>query len=207
MKFKNPLLIINTIRKHINYIINFVIIKYHKIIIGQNWKINGIIFISNYGQIHIGNFFKANSGIIYNPIGGDTVLRLITKKNSIIYIGDNFKISNSTIVCFKKIFIGNNVFVGGGCKIWDSNFHSIDPTIRIYLGDSNIKSSQITINDNVFIGASSIILKGVNIGKNSIIAAGSVVTQNIPANQVWGGNPAKFIKHLNHLDRDKATKK
>jgi len=54
----------------------------------------------------------------------------------------------------------------------------------------------VIIEDNVFIGAHSLILKGVIIGENSIIGAGSVVTKSIPANQIWGGNPSKFIRNL-----------
>ncbi|WP_103192495.1 acyltransferase [Formosa algae] len=45
-------------------------------------------------------------------------------------------------------------------------------------------------------GASSIILKGVTIGENSIIGAGSVVTKSVPCNEIWGGNPAKFIRKI-----------
>ena len=38
--------------------------------------------------------------------------------------------------------------------------------------------------------------RGVTIGKNSVVAAGSVVVKSIPDNEVWGGNPAKFIKGI-----------
>lgn len=51
--------------------------------------------------------------------------------------------------------------------------------------------------DDVFIGCRSIILKGVTIGARSIIAAGSVVTKDVPADEIWGGNPAQFIKKIN----------
>lgn len=57
-------------------------------------------------------------------------------------------------------------------------------------------NAPVVIEDNVFIGARSIILKGVTIGENSIVGAGSVVTRSIPSNQIWGGNPAKFIRNL-----------
>jgi len=40
-----------------------------------------------------------------------------------------------------------------------------------------------------------IILKGVTIGNNVIIAAGSVISKDIPNNEIWGGNPAVFIKN------------
>jgi acetyltransferase-like isoleucine patch superfamily enzyme len=54
----------------------------------------------------------------------------------------------------------------------------------------------VIIEDNVFIGAHSTILKGVTIGVNSVIGACSVVTKDIPANQIWAGNPARFIRAL-----------
>ena len=48
----------------------------------------------------------------------------------------------------------------------------------------------------MFIGTNAIILKGVSIGERSIVASGSIVTKSIPVDQVWGGNPAKFIRNL-----------
>lgn len=45
----------------------------------------------------------------------------------------------------------------------------------------------------VFIGANTTICNAVTIGENSIIGAGSVVTKDIPANEIWAGNPARFI--------------
>jgi len=64
-------------------------------------------------------------------------------------------------------------------------------------GDNIVNTAPIIIRDYVFIGGSSIILKGVTIGKNSIVAAGSMVTKSIPDNEIWGGNPAKYLKSNN----------
>ena len=60
----------------------------------------------------------------------------------------------------------------------------------------NLRKHGAWIGEDVFIGAHSIILKGVTIGARSIVGAGSVVTKDIPADEVWAGNPAKCIRKL-----------
>lgn len=52
----------------------------------------------------------------------------------------------------------------------------------------------VYIGDRSFIGMGTIIAKDVKIGSNCIIGAGSVVTKDIPDNEIWAGNPARFIK-------------
>jgi len=174
---------------------NYLILIKENVDFETDFNINGIIYIKNKNKIKIGKNFKCNSGKYKNPIGGDIVCRLVTTKKGNISIGNNVGISNSTIFSNEFIKIGNNVLIGGSCRIWDTDFHSIDSYIRI-TKDNQINSSPIIIEDNVFIGGGCIILKGVIIGKNSIIGAGSVVTKNIPSNEIWGGNPAKFIKKI-----------
>jgi len=51
----------------------------------------------------------------------------------------------------------------------------------------------LEIGRDAFIGANSLIVGISKIGDGAIIGAGSVVTKNIPAYEVWGGNPAKKI--------------
>ena len=43
------------------------------------------------------------------------------------------------------------------------------------------------------IGANATIVAGVMLQTGCVIAAGSVVTTDIPSQQVWAGNPAKFL--------------
>lgn len=53
---------------------------------------------------------------------------------------------------------------------------------------------KVTIGKRVFIGVNTVIVNSVEIGDDAVIAAGSVVTKDVPAGEIWGGNPAKFIK-------------
>ena len=111
-------------------------------------------------------------------------------------IGDNSGISNSLFYALGQITIEENVYIGGGCQFMDSDFHSISYEERV-LGDDKQKNIRpILIKEGVFIGASCIILKGVTIGARSVVGAGAVVVKDIPAGEIWGGNPAKFIKKL-----------
>ena len=48
------------------------------------------------------------------------------------------------------------------------------------------------IGKNVFIGTSSVLQHGIKIGDNSILGALSYVNKDIPKDETWFGNPAKF---------------
>lgn len=111
---------------------------------------------------------------------------------------------------FFNVGISKNIKIGSLCKINSGVYlqgynditigNRVGISMRVMLLDSGIGTdgkhfnSYIHIEDDVWIGAGAIILPGVTIGKNSIIGAGSVVTKNVPANTVYAGNPAKFIK-------------
>ncbi len=41
-----------------------------------------------------------------------------------------------------------------------------------------------------------IIVNAVDIGNGAVIGAGSVVNRDIPAKEIWAGNPARFIKKI-----------
>lgn len=71
------------------------------------------------------------------------------------------------------------------------------PNVRILAHDASMhqalgytRIAPVTIGDRVFIGAGSIVLPGVSVGSDVIVGAGSVVTKDIPAGEIWAGNPA-----------------
>ena len=51
----------------------------------------------------------------------------------------------------------------------------------------------ITIKKNAFLGVRSMILPNIVIGENSVVGAQAVVTKNVPANEIFAGNPAQKI--------------
>ncbi|UFH53094.1 acyltransferase [Spirosoma sp. KNUC1025] len=112
-------------------------------------------------------------------------------------IGDNTSISSfTTIYATFGVKIGKNCLISSNCGISSYNHiqHSLN---RPDDKDKDVQFSKpVDIGDNVWIGMNSCILPGVQIGNNSIIGSGSVVTKNVPSNEIWVGNPARFIKKL-----------
>ena len=165
--------------------------------LGRNIAFRGSPLFFGRGIIEIGDDTRINSRCRYNPIGGDPVTILNTRNNGRISIGKGVGISNSSFVAEKSIIIEDNVMIGGNCRIWDTDFHSIDFENRMKHPDPDVNSLPICIKEGAFVGACSIVLKGVTIGERAVIGAGSVVTKDVPADEVWAGNPAKFIKRIN----------
>lgn len=143
----------------------------------------------------IGNHVTFNS---YGDQSWNSKCKLIVLSGASLVIGNDSGMNGVMVYCSKRIIIGKNVKIGGGTRISDSNHHSLDYRIRKTKDDLNFaKSAPIVIGDDVFIGANCYIGKGVYIGDRSIVAAGSVIVKSIPPDEIWGGNPAKFIKKIN----------
>lgn len=163
----------------------FSILFYIRIKLRPNSSIDGIPRVRGWvrlygsGKIIIGKNLKLNSGIKYNPIGGDAHLFLIANERATLKIGNNVGISNSTIFCNNSIEIRNNVMIGGSVKIYDTNFHSLDAKYRSNRKKDkiNTREKEVIIDEGAFIGAHSIILKGSHISKNEIIGAGSIIRE------------------------------
>ena len=150
------------------------------------------IYRGNEG-VFIGNNLTINGN--NNCTAGNAVCRISVAKDGFLKIGNNVGMNGVNLFCSKSIAIGNNTIIGGGTKIFDTNFHSLDYMVRRDKKRFNEgRSAAITIEDDVFIGTNCIIEKGVRIGARSIIAAGSVVVKDVPPDCVAGGNPCKVIK-------------
>ncbi len=160
--------------------------------------ISGKLLIRNHGEIHLGEGVIINSSLASNPVGLSTQSVLFTYPGASIHVGNNVGISNALICAMQKIVIEADVKLGGGTQIFDNDFHALQYLKRLEPIDSNIKMASVTIKKGAFIGCNSIIGKGVVVGERSVVAAGSVVTKSIPDDEIWGGNPAKFIKVIDN---------
>lgn len=110
-----------------------------------------------------------------------------------IEIGD-YSIVNPgvRVTSASEIKIGHSCMLAMNCYLSDADWHDVQH--RIYAPG---KTAPIRLGDNVWIGDSALICKGVTIGDNSVVGASSVVFQDVPANSVVAGNPARVIRELN----------
>jgi len=113
--------------------------------------------------------------------------------------------------CFieNNVVIGDRVTIKSGVQLWDGiiieNDVFIGPNVT-FTNDSHPRSKQhlrsypvTRVKKMASIGANSTLLPGVTIGENALVGAGSVVVKDIPAGEIWAGNPARFIRMVDAI--------
>lgn len=120
-------------------------------------------------------------------------------------IGEHCNICANVLV-ENDVVIGDYVTVKCGVQIWDG----IELEDYVMVGanvsftndkyprshNKDWKLMRTRVCKGASIGAGSVILPGITIGAGAMIGAGSVVTKDVPAGELWQGNPARFVKTL-----------
>lgn len=123
----------------------------------------------------------------------------------------NVNVGHASSVWYGCVLRGdvNSISIGSGTNIQDNSLVHVAksnlagkvlPTIignNVTVGHSAVLHG-CTVEDEAFVGMGATLLDGVHVEKNAMVAAGSLVRQNtrIPCGEVWGGNPAKFLRKL-----------
>lgn len=109
-----------------------------------------------------------------------------------LILGENFLISgDATIICNKKIHIGDNSTLAWESIVMDTDHHEIFDECGKHLNPDQA----VSIGSNVWIGARSFILKGTSISDGCIIGANTTLTHSLDAkNAVIAGNPPRIIR-------------
>lgn len=127
-------------------------------------------------------------------------------------IGENCNICANVLI-ENDVVIGNNVTVKSGVQLWDG----ITLEDNVFIGPNATFTNDLfprsknpdwelkktVIKKGASIGANATILCGITIGENAMIGAGSVVTKDVPADELWVGNPARFVRRIDNRGGDK----
>lgn len=122
-------------------------------------------------------------------------------------IGENCNICSHCLI-ENDVVIGDNVTIKCGVQVWDGI--TLEDNVMIgsnvsFTNDmyprshnKNWKLLKTTVCRGASVGAGSVILPGLTIGEGAMIGAGSVVTKNVPAGELWVGNPASFLRKIDN---------
>lgn len=138
-------------------------------------------------------------------IGADTKIWQYSVILPNAVIGRNCNINSHTFI-ENDVILGDNVTIKCGVYLWDGLRVESDVFVGPNVTFTNDKYPRskhypekyqvTTLRRGSSIGANATVLGGIVIGENSMIGAGSLVTRNVPDNELWIGNPAKFIRKI-----------
>jgi len=96
-----------------------------------------------------------------------------------------------------KTDIGAFTYINAQYGVTIEDYVQIGSHCSIYsISTIDDKSGPVTLKKNCRIGSHSIVMPGVTVGENAIVGAFSFVNQDIPADMVAVGVPAKVIKKI-----------
>lgn len=124
-----------------------------------------------------------------------------------VRIKTNLRIINTSN---EKVFIKKYSSIAADCTIVTNSHRSTVTIPHCLLGPSHIndKSTDVTINEDVWVGTRVTILAGVNLGRGCIASAGAVITKSVPPYALVAGVPAKIIAvkfSLEDIERHEAA--
>jgi acetyltransferase-like isoleucine patch superfamily enzyme len=158
---------------------------------------NEYVCISN--DVQLGQNVKLSKFInLYGcKIGDDTKIGAFVEIQKGAVVGKRCKISSHSFIC-EGVTIGDHCFIGHSVVFINDNYpRAVSPQGELE-GDKEWAPRFVKTNleNNVAIGSNSTILGDITIGEGAVIGAGSVVTKNVPAKEIWVGNPAKFLRKV-----------
>jgi serine O-acetyltransferase len=135
-----------------------------------------------------GNYFTTHNIPVIKPFALAVyfIMKMLVEVLWGISISRHAKIGGGLFINhFCQIFIHGDVQMGENCIV------SQGVTVGVK-GDTH--SGAPKLGDGVVVAAGAKVLGPITIGDNVTVGANAVAVKDIPANQIWGGVPATFIR-------------
>lgn len=145
-------------------------------------QLDGPVHLIGTGRLTLGEYCRLGRGVQFETDGDGEIV-----------IGDHVRINTgSVIVACSKVSIGSDSLIGEYVTIRDSD-HGMNAGSPMRLQPHN--PLPIRIGRDVWIGRGSCVLRKVSIGDGAVIGANSVVTNDVDADCIAVGTPARVIKN------------
>jgi len=135
--------------------------------------------------------------------------RLATFIHPTAYIAPNVKIGKGTVV-MPNVSISSGTNIGKCCLIMVGATigHNNEIGNYCHFAAQSCTSSFVKIEEGVHLGLNSTVREKLIIGKYSTLGMGSVLLKNMGKDEIWVGNPARFIRKIsNEQHEQERTKK
>lgn len=143
------------------------------VVLGKNVTIN--CFVNLYGC----------------SIGDNTKIGAFVEIQKRAKVGRNCKISSHTFIC-EGVTIKDDAFIGHNVTFINDKYPEATNQRGNLQAEEDWSVVPTIVEEGASIGSGVTILCDVIIGTGAIIGAGSVVTRDVPAGEIWAGNPARF---------------
>jgi UDP-2-acetamido-3-amino-2,3-dideoxy-glucuronate N-acetyltransferase len=116
-------------------------------------------------------------------IGADVSVGCLAHVGRNVVLGDGTRVQGGAYVADLSV-LGENVFIGPNATLLNDKYPP---------SDDSEKWTPVIVESGAVIGGGATILPGLTIHADAVLAAGSVLTKDLPAGEVWAGNPAKYL--------------
>jgi acetyltransferase-like isoleucine patch superfamily enzyme len=156
-------------------------------------------YLSIESDVHIGENVKLAEFInLYGcSIGDNTRIGAFVEIQKNARVGNNCKISSHSFIC-EGVTIEDGVFVGHNVTFINDKFPRATTRKGGLKTEADWKVEPTLVKKGASIGSGATILGNLVIGENAIVGAGSTVTGDVPPYSIVAGNPARYIRKINH---------
>jgi UDP-2-acetamido-3-amino-2,3-dideoxy-glucuronate N-acetyltransferase len=158
-------------------------------IVEENVELGDNVVIGDYSLVSEGSRIDSNTKLgTYTKVGKNVRIGSECSFTSYCEIRDNCVIGN-------KVIMGSRCTLSAGTIVENDVIikYSFVATDTPDLSRNDQKATVILKKGSQF-GANVTVMPGLVVGENSVIGACSQVRHNVPDNEVWYGNPAKYFR-------------
>lgn len=124
--------------------------------------------------------------------------RLVTFVHPMAYVAPSVQLGAGCIV-MPNVSMSPGTKLGKGCLMMVGSMMGHDNIVGdfCHIAAQAAVGSYLTIGKGVHIGLNATVKENLTIGDFATLGAGAVLTKNIGDNEIWAGNPAKFLRYAN----------